>query len=144
MVWCQQATSHCLNQCWPRFMSLYRVTRPQWVEQINHQYTILWPEYSRIRSIPWVLTIWLLMSPGHQQPWHWLRGIMWSLVFYEDGFDLILSENFHPWCIHVWENKTMFYVPIMWSCLICPCPQLCLITNGILDIHKAVMHFQCL
>ena len=31
MAWCRQATSHYLSQCWPRFMSPYGVTRPQWV-----------------------------------------------------------------------------------------------------------------
>ena len=31
MAWCRQATSHYLSQCWPRFMSPYNVTRPQWV-----------------------------------------------------------------------------------------------------------------
>ena len=31
MAWCHQATSHYLNQCWPRSMSPYGVTRPQWV-----------------------------------------------------------------------------------------------------------------
>ena len=30
MAWCRQATSHYLNHCWPRSMSLYGVTRPQW------------------------------------------------------------------------------------------------------------------
>ena len=30
-AWCRQATSHYLSQCWPRFMSRYGVTRPQWV-----------------------------------------------------------------------------------------------------------------
>ena len=29
--WCLQATSHYLSQCWPRFMSPYGTTRPQWV-----------------------------------------------------------------------------------------------------------------
>ena len=28
MDWCRQTTSHYLNQCWPSFMSLYGVTRP--------------------------------------------------------------------------------------------------------------------
>ena len=32
MAWCRQATSHYLSQCWPRFLSLYGVTRPQWVK----------------------------------------------------------------------------------------------------------------
>ena len=31
MAWCCQATSHYLSQCWPRFLSPYDVTRPQWV-----------------------------------------------------------------------------------------------------------------
>ena len=31
MAWCHQATSHYLNQCWPRSLSPYGVTRPQWV-----------------------------------------------------------------------------------------------------------------
>ena len=32
MAWCRQATSHHLNQCWPKYMSPYGVTRPQWVK----------------------------------------------------------------------------------------------------------------
>ena len=31
MAWCRQATSHYLNQCWPRSLSPYGVTRPEWV-----------------------------------------------------------------------------------------------------------------
>ena len=31
MAWCRQATSHYLSQCWPRSLSPYGVTRPQWV-----------------------------------------------------------------------------------------------------------------
>ena len=31
MAWCHQATSHYLSQCWPRSLSQYGVTRPQWV-----------------------------------------------------------------------------------------------------------------
>ena len=32
MAWYHQATSHCLNQCWPRSSKLYGVTRPRWVK----------------------------------------------------------------------------------------------------------------
>ena len=32
MVWCRQATSHYLSQCWPRSLLPYGVTRPQWVK----------------------------------------------------------------------------------------------------------------
>ena len=31
MAWCHQAISHYLSQCWPRSLSPYGVTRPQWV-----------------------------------------------------------------------------------------------------------------
>ena len=31
IAWCRQATSHYLSQCWPRSLSSYGVTRPQWV-----------------------------------------------------------------------------------------------------------------
>ena len=31
MAWCGQATSHYLNQCWPRSKPPYGITRPQWV-----------------------------------------------------------------------------------------------------------------
>ena len=32
MAWCRQATSHYPSQYWPRSMSPYGVTRPQWVK----------------------------------------------------------------------------------------------------------------
>ena len=35
MAWCRQATSHYLSQCWPRSLSPYGVTRPQWVKVCN-------------------------------------------------------------------------------------------------------------
>ena len=37
MAWCHQATSHYLNQCWPRSLPPYGITRPQWVkyQQLN-------------------------------------------------------------------------------------------------------------
>ena len=31
MAWYCQTTSHYLSQCWPRSLSLYGVTRPEWV-----------------------------------------------------------------------------------------------------------------
>ena len=33
MAWYRQATCHYLGQCWPRSLSLYGVTRPQWVKR---------------------------------------------------------------------------------------------------------------
>ena len=31
MAWCRQVTSHYLSQCWPRSVSLYGITKPQWI-----------------------------------------------------------------------------------------------------------------
>ena len=45
MAWCRQATSHYLSQCWPRSLSPYDVTRPQWVNQAEdslRQWLIGW------------------------------------------------------------------------------------------------------
>ena len=35
MVWCHQATSHYLSQCWPGSLLPYGVTRPQWVNTLR-------------------------------------------------------------------------------------------------------------
>ena len=35
MAWYRQATSHYLSQCWPRSLSPYGVTRPQWVKNMQ-------------------------------------------------------------------------------------------------------------
>ena len=43
MAWCHQATSHYLSQCWPRSLSPYGVTRPQWVNIIYKFMQILVP-----------------------------------------------------------------------------------------------------
>ena len=32
MAWCHQATCHYQSQCWPRSVSPYGITRPQWVK----------------------------------------------------------------------------------------------------------------
>ena len=34
MACCHQATSHYLSQCWPGSMSLFGITRPQWIKYI--------------------------------------------------------------------------------------------------------------
>ena len=35
MAWFRQAPIHYLSQCWPRFISPYGVTRPQWVRSLD-------------------------------------------------------------------------------------------------------------
>ena len=38
------------------------------------------------RSISWLLLPWLLTSPGHQQPWYWLRRICTSWFYLRKDF----------------------------------------------------------
>ena len=35
MAWCRQVASHYLRQCWPRSLSSYCVTIPQWVNSLT-------------------------------------------------------------------------------------------------------------
>ena len=44
MVWCHQATTHYLSQCWPWSMSPYGVTKPQYVKLviISHNAVCVW------------------------------------------------------------------------------------------------------
>ena len=41
MAWCHQATSHYWSHCLPRSLSLYAVTRPQWVN-IHSVFKLFW------------------------------------------------------------------------------------------------------
>ena len=41
MAWCRQATSHYLSQYWPRSLTPYGVTRPQWVKLVYQDKTCL-------------------------------------------------------------------------------------------------------
>ena len=40
MAWWRQVTSHYLSQCWPRSMSPYSTTRPQWVNKPKNR--LIW------------------------------------------------------------------------------------------------------
>ena len=67
MAWCRQATSHYLSQCWPRSMSLYGVTRPQWVLILaghgNPNSLSLWGTLSYDQNAcAWVLWYWVIST----------------------------------------------------------------------------------
>ena len=51
MAWYRQATSHYLNQWWPRSLSPYGVTRPQWVKTRKFP-NPCWDQYSKLRPAP--------------------------------------------------------------------------------------------
>ena len=58
MAWCHQATSNYLSQCWPRNLSPYGVTRPQWVKKMT------WWLYSVILS-------WLIINSIFRNEFQW-------------------------------------------------------------------------
>ena len=45
------------------------------------------------RSISWLLMPWLLMSPGHQQPWYWLCRIGRFLSYLRKHFNYLRHIN---------------------------------------------------
>ena len=50
------------------------------------------------RSVSWLLMTWLLVSPGHQQPWHWLCSIGRFLSCLREYFNFlchIIVEEWH-------------------------------------------------
>ena len=51
MAWCRQATSHYLSQCWPRSLSPYGVTRPQWVKVTTTSPRSQWVNIDRFKVI---------------------------------------------------------------------------------------------
>ena len=88
MAWCRQATSHYLSQCWPRSLSPYSVTWPQWVNSnmtcmpfMNWKIMIsvilcgtgcsscLWSSSMCFQFIPPELLV-LLSAPITQQRWN--------------------------------------------------------------------------
>ena len=49
------------------------------------------------RSISWLLMPWLLMSPGHQQPWYWLYRICRSFSYLREDFKYLCHINVDEW-----------------------------------------------
>ena len=72
MAWCRQATSHYLSQCWPRSLSPYGVTKPQWVNSCNAKLILKqhdnifvfsgisqhWDGEGSQNPVPWKTTLW--------------------------------------------------------------------------------------
>ena len=65
MTWCRQTTSHCLKQCWPKSMSPYGITRPQWDKGIAwNNYTMFsivtsGTNASIVKLMFFIMNIWL-------------------------------------------------------------------------------------
>ena len=53
ITWCLQRTSHYLSQCWPRSMSPYGITVPQWVNIRVVQENSCFGCYRYLKAISW-------------------------------------------------------------------------------------------
>ena len=73
MAWCRQATSHYLSQCWPRSMSPYVITRPQWVNRKQAQINVF--QMSGV-SFPVCTTRTMGLLPNRNS----LSQIIWNLI----------------------------------------------------------------
>ena len=49
------------------------------------------------KSISWLLTPWLLESPGHQHPWCWPCRIGKSLPYLREDFNFLFHVNVEEW-----------------------------------------------
>ena len=55
MAWCRQATSHYLNQCWPRSPTPYGATRPQWVKMIMYiKWSLMAIKIYLVQNTTWI------------------------------------------------------------------------------------------
>ena len=77
MAWCRQATSHYLRQCWPRSMSPYGVTGPQWVK--------LWRKYMCLNSL-WFSEPYGITDPGQ----HWFS--QWLVAWWHQAITCIYVD----------------------------------------------------
>ena len=68
VAWCHQATSHYLSQCWPRSLSPYGVTRPQWVKCSTHWH---WNKMAAIFQKTFSNTLSWMKIKEFQFNFHW-------------------------------------------------------------------------
>ena len=98
MAWCLQATSHYLNQCWPRFLLSYGISRPQWVNPCH-------PEFI-YGNIKWIYPLFLYFW-GHRDgtgSWNlclWNIRTCWSCTVNSMAIDDQVTQGTRAstaWC----------------------------------------------
>ena len=81
MAWCPQATSHYLSQWWPRYVSPYGVSRPQWVKWCTVSDDPLWPVDPIRYDRSWLPLVQLLSSAKLQPIYLGFHMLTLSLLF---------------------------------------------------------------
>ena len=97
MAWCRQATSHYLGQCWPRSMSPYGITRPQWVKHTHCRKCV--SSHTASELCPRFPTMWENMSHS---------ALLWGINSTALAGALMLGYLGLPVCFLSWNT----YVPL--------------------------------
>ena len=91
----QSGTFQRLNYIMNRTYSLsylHLLVRSSWKDAFTSgTHLRLGPDWS------WLLMPWLLVSPGHQQPWYWLCRIGRSLSYISKDFNHLCHVNVGQW-----------------------------------------------
>ena len=79
MAWCRQATSHYLNQCWPRSPTPYGVTRPQWVKNASSWWNCLPRQYCvRMSTSKTPLPVGVILESTYFTMFLWPDNELWK------------------------------------------------------------------
>ena len=132
MAWCCQATSHCRNQCWPRSMSPYGVTRQQWVKKSLFKIMV------KKRNITMMTRLRLC---GWSPDLKWTNAIppvvFGCCVF---GFSLITSQLFISW---KWKQKHGYWsLNVFLYVLMVECFELMILCVGICKIYFCIFFLE--
>ena len=92
MAWCRQATSHYLSQCWPKSLSPYGVTRPQWVSIITDDLCTV------------ITIVWLLFKFPDTD----IRYIQYFVMWFEQLFS-------YSFCVFKVIFHSVFFLAIIWN-----------------------------
>ena len=104
MAWCRQATSHYPSQCWPRSMSPYATTGPQWVNSRALGYVGV-----ILKWMSWINMInMLFMSPSCETALRWMPQ--------NTSHDESTSVQVMAWC----HQATSHYFSQCWPRFLLP------------------------
>ena len=100
MAWSRQASSHYLSQCWPRSMSPYGVTKPQWVKYIYLEKTLnRAPGNTDVSQYAWWMSVeWRNVNDARldkmqDQKWSCVSQIFFSKGLFPHNISLVYATG---------------------------------------------------
>ena len=107
MAWCRQATSHCLNQCWPM---LYGITRPKWVNSSKTGYGWMDSQF-KFKALSKLVNLWAVTHPLVW--WPELLPVRWKCQKWSQGdpsWVVCYQPNNQPDCVQC-QKLRQFAMP---------------------------------